>query len=75
VDQFLGIRIIEKKRETLNGLMGEAAAAGLLPGEVFVKNTNGVAGTGQLFATHCAGRSAADDYDFGHKVLSLFGET
>ena len=48
--------------------MREAAAAGLFPREVFVEDANGMTGAGQLFATHCAGRSAADDYDFSHEV-------
>ncbi len=68
VDQFLGVGIVEKKREPLDGFVSESAAAGLFPCEMFIKNANGVAGAGKLFATHRAGRSAADDYDFSHLV-------
>src|SRR5882724_12520707 len=68
VDQFFWIGIVEKKREALNGFVGEAAAAGFLPREMLVKNVDGVAGAGELFATHCSGRTAADNYDFSHQV-------
>jgi hypothetical protein len=35
---------------------------------MFVKNIDGVARAGELFATHGAGRTAAYDYDFSHQV-------
>src|ERR1051326_958251 len=75
VDKLFGIRIIEKKREALNRFMGEAAATRLLPGEMLVKDVNGVAGAGQLFATHRPGRTAADNYDFRHEFLSWPNKT
>ncbi len=68
VNKFFWIGIVEQKREALDGFMSEAAAAGFFPREMLVKNVDGVAGAGQLFATHCAGRTAADDYDFSHQV-------
>jgi len=52
VNEFFGIRIVEQERKALNGLMREAAAAGLFPREVFVEDANGMTGAGQLFATH-----------------------
>jgi hypothetical protein len=40
---------------------------------MLVKNMNRVAGAGKLFATHCAGRTAANDYDFSHQVSLAMG--
>src|SRR6266436_9585220 len=68
VNQFFWIGIVEEKRKALNGFVSEAAAAGFLPREMLVKNIDGVAGAGELFATHCSGRTAADNYDFSHQV-------
>src|SRR5205807_1510859 len=58
VNELLGIRIVEQERETLDGCVGESAAAGLFPSELLV--------------THCAGGSAANDCNFGHSLLSLY---
>src|ERR1700739_1486455 len=68
VNQLFGIRIVEQKREALDGFMSEAAAAGFLPRQMLVKDIDGVAGAGQLLAAHGAGRTAAYDYDFSHQV-------
>src|SRR5258708_30030375 len=71
VHQFLGIGIIKQEGEALNGLVRQAAAAGLFPRQVLVKKFDRVARARELFATHCAGRSAADDCYLGHGRVSL----
>src|SRR6266849_11153318 len=74
IHQFLGIAIIEQKREALNGLVRQAAAAGFFPRQVLVKKVDLVARARELFTTHCAGRSAADDRYLchGRDLLSAF---
>src|SRR5437763_485069 len=72
VNELLGIRIVEQERETLDGFVGESAAAGLLPREMLVKKIHFVTGASELLATHCAGGSAANDCNFGHSLLSLY---
>src|SRR5690242_18676496 len=72
VNELLGIRIVEQERETLDGFVGESAAAGLFPCEVLVKKVYFVTRKSELLATHCAGGPAANDCNFGHSVLSLF---
>ena len=70
-DELLGIRIVEEKRETLDGFVGQAAAAGLFPGEMLVKNTDAMPGARKLLAAHGAGWAAADDGNFRHLRVSL----
>ena len=72
VNELLGIRIVEQERETLDGFVGESAAAGLFPREMLVKKIHFVTGASELLATHCAGGSAANDCNFGHSLLSLY---
>jgi hypothetical protein len=60
-DKFFGIRIVEQEREALDGFVGEATAARLLPSEAFIKNLDFVSCAGELLAAHRARRSAADD--------------
>ena len=69
VNQLFWIGIVEQKREALDGFVGESAAAGFFPGEVLVKKIYFVTGAGQLLATHCTGRPAANDCNFSHNVL------
>ncbi len=71
VHQFLRIGIVEQEREALDGLVGEAAAAGLLPCQVLVKNIYRVARARKLFTAHRAGWSAADDRNICHVRVSL----
>lgn len=61
---------MQKERVGLDGFVGEAAAAGLFPGEMLVEDGDGVAGAGQLFAAERAGGAAADDCDFSHQGTS-----
>src|SRR5260370_17649177 len=57
VNQFFWIGIVEEKRKALNGFMSEAATAGFLPGEMLVKNIDGVPEACDLFATHSPTRT------------------
>src|SRR5215471_873384 len=50
VNQLLRIGIIEQEREALDGFVSQAAPARLLPGEMFIKNFDGVACAGKFHA-------------------------
>src|SRR5437016_3795099 len=71
IHQLLGIGIIEQEWKTLNGFVREAAAARFFPRQVLVKKIDLVARARELFATHRAGRSAADDRYLSHARVSL----
>src|SRR5260370_18275046 len=52
IHQLLGIGIIKKEREALNGFVRQAAAAGFFPGEVLVKKIDCVAPAPELVSPH-----------------------
>ena len=71
IHQFFRIGIIEQEREALDCLVRQAAAAGFFPRQMLVKKIDLVARARELFTTHRAGRSAADDRYLGHGRVSL----
>src|SRR5579862_8115632 len=71
MNQLLGIGVVEQKRKALNGFVSQPAAAGLFPGEMFVKDFYRVTGAGKLFATDGTGRTATDDCNLCHKRSRL----
>src|ERR1700719_74924 len=70
-DQFFRVGIIEEKGKTLNGLMGEAAAAGFLPSQMLVKNGDVISSLGELLAAHGARRTGTDNRYFSHCYIFL----
>src|ERR1700674_1364647 len=70
-DQFFGVGIIEEKGKTLDGFMGKAAAAGLFPSQMLIKNGDVIASAGELFAAHGARRTTADNRYFSHCYIFL----
>src|SRR5215470_3168000 len=70
VDQLLGIWIIEQERKTLNGLVSQPPAAGFFPGQMFVKNLDGMASAGKFRSAHGTRRTPTDDCDFCHAYLA-----
>jgi len=75
VDQLLGIWIIEQERKTLNGFVRQAAAAGFFPGQMFVKNLDGMASAGKFRSAHGTRRTTTDDCDFCHAYLAETAHT
>ncbi len=63
VNRFFGVRTVEQEGIAAHGLMGEAAAAGLLPGEMLIKKGDLKAGRGEPLRAKSAGRTAAHDGD------------
>ncbi len=59
--QFLCVRVFEEKRKAFHRFVREAAAAGLFPREMLIKNPDFVSRSRKLLTAHCAGGSAADD--------------
>ncbi len=55
----------------MNGFVGQAAAARFFPRQVLVKKIDFVARARELFTTHRAGRSTADDRYLSHGRVSL----
>src|ERR1700704_650857 len=70
-DQFFRVGIIEEKRETLDGFVGQAAAAGLFPSQMFIEYGDVVASAGELFAAHGARRPTPDNRYFSHCYIFL----
>src|ERR1700692_26307 len=70
-DQFFGVGIIEEKRKTLDGLVGQAAAAGLFPSQMLIEYGDIIASTGELFAAHGARGTTTDDRFFSHCYIFL----
>lgn len=66
VNQLFGMRIIQEKREALRSFVGETAAAGLFPSEVFIEDVDGMTGARELFAAQRAGRPATDNDIVSH---------
>src|SRR4029077_11260651 len=71
--QFFGIRIIQEKREALDGFMGQPAAARFFPRQVLVKNMDAVPGVRQLLATHRSGWPATDNRNLCHVLVARRG--
>src|SRR5450755_1415557 len=67
-NQFFRIRIIQQEREALNRLIGQPAAARLLPRQMLVKNRNLIPSARQLLAAHRPRRSPADDRYLSHSL-------
>ena len=61
--------VLEKKRIALRGFVGEASAAGLFPGQVFIEEIDGMTRQSELLAAHSAGRTATDN-DIVRHLLS-----
>src|ERR1700722_5513893 len=70
-DQFFGVGVVEEKRKTLNGLMGQAAAAGLFPSQVLIKNGDVISSAGELLAPYGARRTTTDNRYFSHCYIFL----
>src|SRR6202045_2337625 len=70
-DQFFGVGIVEEKGETLDGLVGKAAAAGLFPSQMLIKNRDVIASAGELLAAHGARRTTPDNRYFSHCYIFL----
>ena len=70
-DQFFGVGIIEEKWETLDGFVGQAAAAGLFPRQMFIEYGDVIASAGELFAAHGARRTTPDNRYFSHCYIFL----
>jgi hypothetical protein len=51
--------------------MGESAAAGLFPGQMFIEYGDVIASTGELFPAHGAGRTTTDNRYFSHCYIFL----
>jgi len=66
IHQLLGIRIIEQEWKALNGFVRQAAAAGFFHARCSSKRLTFMARARELFTTHRAGRSAADDRYLSH---------
>src|SRR5260221_14512479 len=64
--QLFGVRIIEEERKALDRFVGQPAAAGLFPSQMLVKNSNGVACSRQLLATHRSRWPATDNCNLCH---------
>src|SRR5206468_10546903 len=71
IHQFFRIGIVEQKREALDRLVRQSAAARFFPRQVLVKKIDLMARASELLTAHCAGRSAADDCYLGHSCVSL----
>ena len=52
VDEFLGIVTVQEKRVGHQSLMGQSAAAGLFPRQMFVINRNCKARLSEMLAAH-----------------------
>src|SRR4029077_17974972 len=65
-DQFFWVRPVQKEGIRLNCLVGQAAAAWLFPGQMFIENSDAIAGPSQPLPTHGAGRSSTHDRYFPH---------
>src|SRR5271169_1015231 len=70
-DQFFWIRAVQQEGIRLNGLVREAAAARLFPGQVFIVKSDIVAGPSQPLSAHGAGRSSTHDCDITHANASM----
>src|SRR5215472_15559136 len=57
MNQLLGIAVFQQERKTLDGFVGETAATGLFPGEMFVKDLDGVPCARKLRSAHGTGWS------------------
>ncbi len=57
---------VQQEGVSLDGLVGQAAATGLFPGEVLVKNGDLKTAAGQAFTAQRAGRSSPDNGDLFH---------
>ena len=70
-DQFFGVGIVEEKWKTLDGFVSQAAAAGLFPSQMLIKNGDVIASTGELLAAHGARRTTSDNRYFSHCYVFL----
>src|SRR5579863_1355785 len=71
VHQLLGTRIVEQKRILAVRLIGEAAAAGLLPGELVVEQDGLHSSLREPFRGEGTGRAAAQDSNGLHSFGSF----
>src|ERR1700722_11114470 len=69
--QFFGVRIVEEKWKTLDGFVGQAAAAGLFPSQMLIKNGDVIASTCELLAAHSARRTTTNNRYFSHCYIFL----
>ena len=72
-DFFFGLRAVQQERVFLDGLVGEAAAAGLFPGEMFIKERDVEARARKFFAAKGAGRPSANYGNLFHSVGTSMG--
>src|SRR5271170_615016 len=63
---FFWLRPVEQEGIGFDGLMGEAAAAGFLPGETLVENGDAETAAGKALPAKRAGGSASDNRDVFH---------
>jgi len=69
-NQLLRSGIFEKKREALDGFVGQPAAAWFFPCQVFVKDVDLVTRLSELLATHGTGGPATYDRYLSHGLAS-----
>src|SRR5260370_28272676 len=71
-NDFLGRVVFEQKRILMISLVGESAAAGFFPGQLFIEDERFEAGIGETFCSEGSGRPAAQDGDALHLDFPAF---
>ena len=70
-NQFFGMRAVQKEGIRLNGLVRQAAAAGLFPGEMLVINRDVIPRPRQPLSAHGTSRTATHDRNITHRKASM----